>query len=196
MKRIFDIVGSLTGLIFFAPILAILYLKISRDMGTPVLFRQTRPGLNARPFHMIKFRSMKDTTDAQGQILPDAERITPLGRKLRVASLDELPEFWNVLKGDMSFVGPRPLLMEYVPLYSDEQKRRMNVRPGITGWAQVNGRNSLSWDEKFALDVWYVDNRSLWLDVKIIWMTIRTVFMRDGISATGEATISKFTGNT
>ena len=164
-------------------------------MGSPVLFRQTRPGLKGYPFQMVKFRSMKDANGVAGRPLPDSDRITPLGLKLRSSSLDELPEFWNVLKGDMSLVGPRPLLMDYVPLYSKEQARRMDVRPGITGWAQINGRNSLSWDEKFDLDLWYVDNRSLWFDIKIVWLTIQKVLKRDGISADGEATMPRFMGN-
>ena len=168
---------------------------IWREMGSPILFRQTRPGTNGKPFQMIKFRTMRNAIDADGRPLPDSERLTKLGRLLRSSSLDELPELWNVLKGDMSLVGPRPLLMEYLPLYSPEQARRHEVRPGVTGWAQVNGRNAISWNEKFALDVWYVDNRTLWLDLKIIWFTIRKVIKRDGISAAGEATMSRFTGN-
>lgn len=195
MKRAFDILGSLIGLVLFSPVLILLYFKISKDMGTPVLFRQVRPGLKGKPFEMVKFRSMRDASAPDGSPLPDEDRITPLGHKLRNTSLDELPEFWNVLKGEMSLVGPRPLLMEYVPLYSPEQARRMDVRPGITGWAQINGRNALSWDEKFALDLWYIENRSLWLDIKIIGLTIRKVVVRDGISADGEATMPKFTGS-
>jgi lipopolysaccharide/colanic/teichoic acid biosynthesis glycosyltransferase len=195
MKRIIDILGSGLGLLILSPILAIVAYKIRRELGSPVLFRQTRPGLHGKPFQMIKFRTMRDISDANGCLLPDAERLTPLGLFLRLSSLDELPELWNVLKGDMSFVGPRPLLMEYLLLYSPEQARRHEVRPGITGWAQVNGRNAISWDRKFALDVWYVDNRSLWLDIKIICLTIRKVLKREGISAEGEATMSKFTGN-
>lgn len=195
MKRLVDIFGSGLGLLIFLPVLAIVACEIRRTMGPPVLFRQTRPGRHGTPFKMIKFRSMRDAIGADGHPLPDAERITPLGRFLRSSSLDELPELWNVFKGDMSLVGPRPLLMEYLPLYSPEQARRHHVRPGITGWAQVNGRNAISWDEKFALDVWYVDNQSLWLDLKIICMTIRKVAMRDGISEPGEATMSKFRGS-
>ena len=195
MKRLLDIVGAVAGLALFSPILTVLYFKIRRDMGTPVLFRQMRTGLKASQFQMIKFRSMKDTNGPDGHPLPDIDRITPLGKKLRSSSLDELPELWNVLKGEMSLVGPRPLLIEYVALYSTEQARRMDVRPGITGWAQVNGRNAISWEEKFALDVWYVDNRSFWLDMRIIWMTIHKVVVREGISASGEATMSKFTGS-
>lgn len=183
------------GLILLSPVLAIVAYRIRRDMGSPVLFRQTRPGLHGKPFQMVKFRTMRNALNADGTPLPDAERLTKLGQFLRANSLDELPELWNVLKGDMSLVGPRPLLMEYLPLYSPVQARRHELPPGLTGWAQVNGRNAISWDEKFALDVWYVDNRSIWLDMKIIWLTFRKVIKRDGISAAGEATMSKFTGN-
>ncbi len=194
IKRVLDILGAGFGLAVLSPVLIIVSLKIRREMGAPVLFRQTRPGLHGKPFQMVKFRTMRDAVDAQGKVLPDAERLTKLGRFLRSSSLDELPELWNVLKGDMSLVGPRPLLMEYLPLYSPEQARRHEMRPGVTGWAQVNGRNAISWDEKFALDVWYVDNRSFWLDLKIIWLTIRKVIKRDDISAAGEATMPKFEG--
>lgn len=194
IKRLFDILGAGLGFLMLSPAIAIVAYKIRRNMGSPVLFRQTRPGRHGKPFQMIKFRTMRDSIDADGRPLPDAERLTKLGRFLRSSSLDELPELWNVLKGDMSLVGPRPLLMEYLPLYSTEQARRHEVRPGVTGWAQVNGRNAISWDEKFALDVWYVDNRSLWLDLKIIWLTISKVIKREGISAAGEATMSKFEG--
>lgn len=194
MKRLLDILGASLGLLLLSPILLLLIRRIGRDMGKPVFFRQTRPGQGAEPFEMVKFRSMRDAVGADGKPLPDSKRITALGHKLRSSSLDELPELWNVLKGDMSLVGPRPLLMEYVPLYSPQQARRMEVRPGITGWAQVNGRNAISWEEKFKLDVWYVDNRTLWLDLKIIWMTIGKVIKKDGISADGEATMTKFTG--
>lgn len=196
LKRIVDIFGSVVGLLILSPVLLVLAILIRYQMGSPVLFRQIRPGKEAHPFEMLKFRSMRDTTDATGQPLSDTERLTPFGKRLRATSLDELPGLWNVLKGEMSLVGPRPLLMEYVPLYSPKQARRMEVRPGITGWAQINGRNALSWEEKFALDVWYVDNRSLWLDLRIIWLTIRKVIARDGISADGEATMSKFEGKT
>lgn len=195
VKRIFDMTGAGLGLILFSPVMLVTALLIARDMGRPVLFRQTRPGKDGKSFEMIKFRTMRDARDAQGNVLSDGERLTRLGKVLRATSLDELPELWNVVKGDMSLVGPRPLLMEYLPLYSPEQARRHAVRPGVTGWAQVNGRNAISWDEKFALDVWYVDNQSLWLDLKIIWLTVRKVVKRDGISAAGEATMSKFTGN-
>lgn len=194
MKRFFDVVGAASGLVLLSPIMAVVAFLIWRQIGSPVLFRQTRPGLNGKPFQMIKFRTMRNAIDATGKPLPDAERLTKLGRFLRASSLDELPELWNVLKGEMSLVGPRPLLMEYLPLYSPEQARRHEVRPGVTGWAQVNGRNAISWEEKFALDVWYVDNRSLWLDLKVIWMTIRKVVRREGISAAGEATMPKFEG--
>lgn len=195
IKRVLDVLGSGVGLLILSPALIIVSLMISRQMGSPVLFRQTRPGIGGKPFEMMKFRTMRDAVGADCCPLPDGERLTKLGRFLRSSSLDELPELWNVLKGEMSLVGPRPLLMEYLPLYSPEQARRHEVRPGVTGWAQVNGRNAISWDEKFALDVWYVDNRTLWLDLKIIWMTLRKVVKRDGISAAGEATMPKFTGN-
>jgi lipopolysaccharide/colanic/teichoic acid biosynthesis glycosyltransferase len=194
MKRVSDaLLAALLLLLLLLPLLLLAYL-IRRRLGGPVLFRQVRPGLRGRPFTMVKFRTMTDARSADGELLPDAERLTSFGHFLRASSLDELPELWNVLKGDMSFVGPRPLLMEYLPLYTQEQARRHEVRPGITGWAQVNGRNAISWDDKFALDIWYVDNRSVWLDMKILWMTVRKVLMRDGISAVGEATMSKFTG--
>ena len=195
LKRIVDIFGSIMGLLIFSPVLLSLTILIRRQMGTPVLFRQVRPGRDAQPFEMLKFRSMMDTTDGAGRPLSDNERLTSFGKKLRATSLDELPGFWNVLKGEMSLVGPRPLLMEYLPLYSTQQVRRMEVLPGITGWAQVNGRNALSWDEKFALDVWYVENRTFWLDLKILWMTVRKVVARDDIAADGEVTMPKFTGS-
>ena len=195
IKRFFDILTSTFGLLILSPVIAFIAWQIRRKLGSPVLFRQVRPGLSGRPFKMIKFRTMRDAVDAAGNPLPDSERMTPFGSFLRASSLDELPELWNVLKGDMSLVGPRPLLMEYLPLYSPEQYRRHEVRPGVTGWAQINGRNALSWEEKFRLDVWYVDNRSLWLDLKIIFLTIKKVVVRDGISAEGEATMPKFTGS-
>lgn len=195
MKRAFDLVVSLLALFLLAPAIVLLAVLIRYRLGSPVLFRQQRPGLGARPFEMVKFRSMTDARDASGNLLSDAERLTPFGQWLRATSLDELPELWNVVKGQMSLVGPRPLLMDYVPLYSKEQFRRHEVKPGITGWAQVTGRNSLSWEDKFALDVWYVDNRSLWLDVRILLMTVLKVVRRDGISAAGEATMSRFEGS-
>ena len=195
LKRLFDFLMALFGLVALSPVLAILAWQIRKKLGSPVLFRQTRPGLHGKPFQMVKFRTMRDAIGPDGQPLPDAERMTPFGSFLRSASLDELPELWNVLRGDMSLVGPRPLLMEYLPLYTPEQARRHAVRPGITGWAQVNGRNALSWEEKFALDVWYVDHQSLALDISILWRTVRKVLVREGISAAGEATMGKFTGN-
>lgn len=194
IKRAFDILGAGIGLIVLSPVILVISLIIRGRMGAPVLYRQTRPGRHGIPFQMIKFRTMRDAVDEQGRLLPDGERLTGLGRFLRSSSLDELPELWNVLKGEMSLVGPRPLLMEYLPLYSPEQSRRHEARPGVTGWAQVNGRNAISWDQKFALDVWYVDNHSIWLDLKIVWLTIVKVVKRDGISAAGEATMSKFKG--
>jgi lipopolysaccharide/colanic/teichoic acid biosynthesis glycosyltransferase len=194
MKRLFDAVVSCIALLVFCIPLMLLAWLVKRKLGSPVFFRQVRPGFNGQPFQMVKFRTMTDARNFNGQLLSDAERLTPLGRFLRASSLDELPELWNVLKGDMSLVGPRPLLMEYLPLYSAEQSRRHDVRPGITGWAQVNGRNALSWDEKFKLDTWYVDHHSRWLDIKILWLTVRKVLVREGISAAGEATMPKFTG--
>nr|WP_312114888.1 sugar transferase [Moraxella sp. CTOTU47915] len=194
LKRTFDIAASASALIVLSPVLAITAHKVKKELGSPVLFRQTRPGLHGRPFEMIKFRTMKDATDKAGNALPDSQRLTEFGKKLRASSLDELPELWNVLKGDMSLVGPRPLLMEYLPLYNAEQVKRHNVRPGVTGYAQVNGRNSLSWEDKFKLDTWYVEHQSLWLDMKILLKTVKKVIIKDGISAEGEATMTKFTG--
>lgn len=195
MKRFFDIVlAALALLVLGLPLLVLIWL-VRRKLGRPAFFRQVRPGLHGRPFEMVKFRSMTDTRSLDGQLLPDAERLTAFGQFLRASSLDELPELWNVFKGDMSLVGPRPLLTEYLPLYSHEQTKRHEVRPGITGWAQVNGRNTLSWNDKFALDVWYVQNQSLWLDIKILWLTVKKVLVREGISATGEATMNKFEGS-
>ncbi len=195
MKRLFDIVASFCGLVLLSPVIAIVAWQISRKLGSPVLFRQVRPGLNGKPFEMIKFRTMRDALDADGNPLPDSERMTPFGSFLRSSSLDELPGLWNVLKGEMSLVGPRPLLMEYLPLYSTEQYRRHEVRPGVTGWAQVNGRNAITWEHKFKLDVWYVDNQSFWLDIKIVFLTIKKVLIKDGITAEGEVTTYPFKGN-
>ena len=195
IKRVFDVLASTTAVVVLSPVLVFLVVLLRCRMGAPVLFRQVRPGLFGKPFVMIKFRTMHDAKDREGRPLLDSERLTGLGRFLRATSLDELPELWNVLKGDMSLVGPRPLLMEYLPLYTAEQARRHEVRPGITGWAQVNGRNALSWEEKFALDIWYVDHQSLWLDMKIIALTLWKVVRRDGISAAGEATMPRFTGS-
>lgn len=194
-KRLIDIAASAAALFVLAPALSMVWLVARLQMGAPVLFRQTRPGLAGRPFQMIKFRTMRDAVGPDGQPLPDAERLTRFGKWLRSTSLDELPELWNVLKGEMSLVGPRPLLMEYLPLYSPEQARRHEVRPGLTGWAQVNGRNAISWERKFALDVWYVDHQSLWLDLRIILMTVQKIIRRDGISAEGSVTMEKFTGS-
>ncbi|WP_394212667.1 sugar transferase [Psychrobacter piscatorii] len=195
IKRLFDIIGATTALVALSPIYAVTAYKVSKNLGSPVLFRQIRPGLYGKPFEMIKFRSMKDDIDADGNPLEDGARLTSFGKALRNTSLDELPELWNVIKGDMSLVGPRPLLMEYLPLYNDEQARRHDVRPGITGYAQVNGRNAIGWDQRFALDTWYVDNHSLWLDIQILFKTVKKVIIKDGISADGEATMSKFMGN-
>jgi lipopolysaccharide/colanic/teichoic acid biosynthesis glycosyltransferase len=195
VKRVFDFVAASLALLLLAVPLLVLVWLIRHKLGSPVLFRQVRPGLHGKPFTMVKFRTMTDERGPDGALLPDAQRLTPFGRFLRSSSLDELPELWNVLKGDMSLVGPRPLLMEYLPLYTPEQARRHEVRPGITGWAQVNGRNAISWEDKFALDVWYVDHCSLWVDMQILWRTVRKVLVRDGISAAGEATMSKFTGS-
>lgn len=195
IKRLLDITASAIGLIVLSPVFLLLICLIRKNLGAPVFFTQTRPGKNGKPFKMVKFRSMRDAADAAGNPLPDSERLTPFGRKLRATSLDELPELWNVLKGDMSLVGPRPLLMQYLPLYNDFQRRRNEVKPGVTGWAQVNGRNAISWNQKFEYDVWYVDNHSLWLDIKILFLTVKKVFIREGISAQDDATMPFFTGN-
>jgi lipopolysaccharide/colanic/teichoic acid biosynthesis glycosyltransferase len=194
MKRFIDVfLASLCLLILGLPILVLAW-QVRRKLGSPVLFRQMRPGLDARPFEMVKFRSMTDARGSDGVLLPDSDRLTPFGLFLRSSSLDELPELWNVIKGDMSLVGPRPLLMEYLPLYTVEQFRRHDVRPGITGWAQINGRNTLNWEDKFSLDLWYVGHQSTWLDIRILWLTGRKVLLREGISAAGEATMQRFTG--
>ena len=195
LKRLLDIVIASSALVLLSPVYAFVAYKVRKNLGSPVLFRQVRPGLNGKPFEMIKFRSMKDAVDTQGDSLPDSERLTPFGQMLRSSSLDEMPELWNVIKGEMSIVGPRPLLMEYLPLYNEQQAKRHNVRPGITGYAQVNGRNAISWEKKFELDTWYVENRSLWLDFKIMLKTVQKVIAKDDISAEGEATMSKFTGS-
>lgn len=195
IKRLFDIVIALSALIILSPVLLIVALLVRSKLGRPVFFRQIRPGRHGKPFEMIKFRTMRDALDSNGKPLPDAERLTRFGRMLRSTSLDELPELWNVLKGDMSLVGPRPLLMQYLHLYNNRQKKRHDVRPGITGWAQVNGRNAISWEQKFEYDVWYVENRSIVLDIKILWLTIKKVVIREGISAEGHATTTKFQGS-
>lgn len=195
MKRIFDLLSTLLGLVVVWPLLLVLGLLVRVNLGSPVLFRQIRPGMGGQLFNLYKFRTMTSQRGADGSILPDEQRLTRFGRFLRATSLDELPEVINVLRGEMSLVGPRPLLVEYLPLYSREQARRHEVRPGITGWAQVNGRNAISWEEKFKLDVWYVDNQSFWLDLKILFMTIAKVFLREGISQEGQATMERFTGS-
>ncbi|WP_305966782.1 sugar transferase [Marinobacter salsuginis] len=194
-KRAFDLIVSVSALVALLPVLLVTAILVRVKLGSPIFFRQTRPGRDGKPFKMVKFRTMLDAVDKQGNPLPDQQRMTSFGSFLRATSLDELPELWNVIKGEMSLVGPRPLLIEYLPLYSEEQSRRHNVRPGVTGWAQVNGRNAISWEDKFKLDVWYVDNQSIWLDLKILFLTVKKVLVRDGISGEGEVTMSKFTGN-
>ncbi|MFC4712917.1 sugar transferase [Planococcus dechangensis] len=195
MKRFFDFLVSLIAVIVLSPVILTTALLILLKIGSPVVFKQQRPGLNERPFHVYKFRSMTDERDTKGQFLPDDIRLTSFGKIIRKLSLDELPQLLNVLKGDMSFVGPRPLLMEYLDLYDNRQKKRHNVRPGITGWAQVNGRNAISWEQKFEYDVWYVENQSFWLDIKILFMTVMKVFKSEGISQDGQATMTKFKGS-
>ncbi|MGQ0473441.1 sugar transferase [Acinetobacter sp. FDAARGOS_724] len=195
LKRLLDIIIASIALILLSPLYFYVAHKVKKNLGSPVLFRQVRPGLHGKPFEMIKFRSMKDAVDANGNPLPDSERLTPFGKMLRSSSLDEMPELWNVIKGDMSIVGPRPLLMEYLPLYNQEQAKRHLVRPGMTGHAQVNGRNAISWEEKFKLDTWYVENQSVWLDFKIMLKTVKKVLAKDDINEAGEATMSKFTGS-
>jgi lipopolysaccharide/colanic/teichoic acid biosynthesis glycosyltransferase len=195
MKRLFDFFVALAALLTLLPVLLVLYVIIAIKMGIPVFFVQARPGMQGNIFKMVKFRSMTDAKGTDGELLPDAQRLPAFGQMLRATSLDELPELWNVLKGEMSLVGPRPLLIEYLDKYTHEQARRHLVRPGVTGWAQVNGRNALSWEEKFALDTWYVDNRSFWLDIKILFMTVKQVFKRDNISQDGHVTMEKFKGS-
>lgn len=195
MKRFFDILISTLAILLLSPVYAVIAILVRVRLGSPIFFAQIRPGLVGQSFRMFKFRTMTDERDQTGELLPDSKRLTRFGKFLRSSSLDELPELWNVLKGDMSLVGPRPLLIEYLPLYNAHQARRHEVRPGITGWAQINGRNAISWEEKFELDVWYVDNRSLWLDLKILLLTLWKVVRRDGISAAGEATMPKFSGS-
>jgi len=195
IKRLLDIIIASIALILLSPLYFYVAHKVKKNLGSPVLFRQVRPGLHGKPFEMIKFRSMKDAVDAQGNPLPDSERLTPFGKMLRSSSLDEMPELWNVIKGDMSIVGPRPLLMEYLPLYNQEQAKRHLVRPGMTGYAQVNGRNTIGWEEKFKLDTWYVENQSVWLDFKIMLKTVKKVLAKDDINAENDATMPKFNGN-
>ena len=196
IKRLFDITAATTALVALSPVYALTSYKVKKNLGSPVLFKQTRPGLNGEPFEMIKFRTMLDAYDKDGNPLPNEQRHTRFGNLLRSTSLDELPELWNVIKGDMSLVGPRPLLMDYLPLYNEEQACRHNVRPGVTGWAQVNGRNAISWEEKFELDTWYVDNQSLLLDLKIIFMTLKKVVVKEGVNASNNVTMTRFTGST
>lgn len=194
LHRLFDVAMAIGGAMLFSPLIVVAVVATWLSMGRPIIFSQVRAGLHGRPFRIYKFRTMKDARAADGSLLPDEQRLTPAGRWLRSTSLDELPEIWNVLKGEMSIVGPRPLLMDYLPLYSAEQARRHEVKPGITGWAQVNGRNAISWDERFALDVWYVDHRSVWLDLRIIGMTFARVWRREGVSAEGHVTMERFQG--
>lgn len=196
LKRLFDFVLTLLVGLIFLPVIIVLAIVISSVIGNPIVFKQLRPGLHSKPFCIYKFRTMNNHKNGKGELLPDAERLTAFGQWLRSTSLDELPSLWNVLKGEMSLVGPRPLLLEYLPLYNSEQTRRHQLKPGITGWAQVNGRNAISWEDKFKLDVWYIDNQSLYLDIKIILLTIKKVLCRDDINAKGDVTMPKFTGNT
>jgi lipopolysaccharide/colanic/teichoic acid biosynthesis glycosyltransferase len=195
IKRTTDIVGAVVGLIILSPLLLTVAILIARNLGRPVLFRQKRGGLHSRPFHLVKFRTMTDAVGPDGRPRPDEERLTSFGRWLRELSIDELPSLWNVLVGDMSLVGPRPFIYDYVAIYTPVQARRHEVRPGLTGWAQVNGRNAISWDDKFQLDVWYVDHRSFWLDSRILLLTVKKVFVREGISAAGSVTMERFMGS-
>jgi lipopolysaccharide/colanic/teichoic acid biosynthesis glycosyltransferase len=195
MKRGFDLIIALIALLFLLPVMILIALIVQFKFGFPIFFKQVRPGLNGKMFNMNKFRTMTNECDKDGNLLSDEVRLTKFGKFLRSTSLDELPGLWNVLKGDMSLVGPRPLLVEYLPLYSEKQSRRHEVRPGITGWAQVNGRNAISWEEKFDLDIWYIDNQSIWLDIKILWMTVKKVIVRDGISQSNHVTMDKFKGS-
>tara|TARA_B100000470_G_scaffold32343_1_gene21772 strand:+ start:43 stop:642 length:600 start_codon:yes stop_codon:yes gene_type:complete len=195
MKRIFDLVVTFFGLLLLLPVITLTALILISNLGLPIFFKQSRPGLNRKIFNIYKFRTMTNECDKDGILLSDEARLTKFGKFLRSTSLDELPSLWNVLKSDMSLVGPRPLLLEYLPLYSTQQARRHEVKPGITGWAQVNGRNAITWGEKFDLDVWYVDNQSIWLDIKILWLTVKKVIMRDGINQVGQSTMESFKGN-
>lgn len=195
LKRLLDIIIASIALTLLSPLYFYVAYKVRKNLGSPVLFRQVRPGLHGKPFEMIKFRTMTDERDAQGNLLPNEQRLPKFGKMLRATSLDEMPELWNVIKGDMSIVGPRPLLMDYLPLYNKEQAKRHNVRPGMTGYAQVNGRNSISWEEKFKLDTWYVENQSIWLDFKIMFQTVKKVLVKEGINQSEEVTMTRFTGN-
>lgn len=195
LKRLLDIIIASIALILLSPLYAYVAYKVSKNLGSPVLFRQLRPGLDGKPFEMIKFRTMTDERNEQGNLLPNELRLPKFGKMLRATSLDEMPELWNVIKGDMSIVGPRPLLMDYLPLYNTEQAKRHNVRPGMTGYAQVNGRNAISWEKKFELDTWYVENQSLWLDFKIMFQTVKKVLIKEGVNQSEEITMTRFTGN-
>lgn len=195
LKRLLDIIIASVALILLSPLYAFVAYKVKKNLGSPVLFRQVRPGLHGKPFEMIKFRTMTDERDPEGNLLPNEQRLPRFGKMLRATSLDEMPELWNVIKGDMSIVGPRPLLMDYLPLYNEEQAKRHHVRPGMTGYAQVNGRNSISWEEKFKLDTWYVENQSIWLDFKIMFQTVKKVLVKEGINQSEEVTMTRFTGN-
>ncbi len=195
LKRILDIIIASVALVLLSPLYFYVAYKVRKNLGSPVLFRQARPGLHGKPFEMIKFRTMTDERDAEGNLLPNEQRLPKFGKMLRATSLDEMPELWNVIKGDMSIVGPRPLLMDYLPLYNEEQAKRHNVRPGMTGYAQVNGRNSIGWEEKFKLDTWYVENQSIWLDFKIMFQTVKKVLVKEGINQSEEVTMTRFTGN-
>ncbi|MEG3540093.1 sugar transferase [Acinetobacter radioresistens] len=195
LKRLLDIIIASVALILLSPLYAFVAYKVKKNLGSPVLFRQVRPGLHGKPFEMIKFRTMTDERDPEGNLLPNEQRLPRFGKMLRATSLDEMPELWNVIKGDMSIVGPRPLLMDYLPLYNEEQAKRHHVRPGMTGYAQVNGRNSISWEEKFKLDTWYVENQSIWLDFKIMFQTVKKVLVKEGINQSEEVTMTRFMGN-
>lgn len=195
LKRLLDIIIASIALILLSPLYLYVTYRVRKHLGSPVIFRQVRPGLHGKPFEMIKFRTMTDERDAEGNLLPNEQRLPKFGKMLRATSLDEMPELWNVIKGDMSIVGPRPLLMDYLPLYNEEQAKRHNVRPGMTGYAQVNGRNSISWEEKFKLDTWYVENQSIWLDFKIMFQTVKKVLVKEGINQSEEVTMTRFTGN-
>lgn len=195
LKRLLDIIIASVALILLSPLYLYVAYKVRKNLGSPVIFRQVRPGLNGKPFEMIKFRTMTDERDEQGNLLPNEQRLPKFGKMLRATSLDEMPELWNVIKGDMSIVGPRPLLMDYLSLYNEEQAKRHNVRPGMTGHAQVNGRNAISWEKKFELDTWYVENQSIWLDFKIMFQTVKKVLVKDGINQSEEVTMTRFMGN-
>ena len=195
LKRLLDIIIASVALILLSPLYLYVAYKVRKNLGSPVIFRQVRPGLNGKPFEMIKFRTMTDERDEQGNLLPNEQRLPKFGKMLRATSLDEMPELWNVIKGDMSIVGPRPLLMDYLPLYNEGQAKRHNVRPGMTGHAQVNGRNAISWEKKFELDTWYVENQSIWLDFKIMFQTVKKVLFKEGINQSEEVTMTRFMGN-